>query len=76
MGGVAIGLLVVAAANSMGAPEVSLEARYPHQIKVGERLETTRASGAYDVVLDAAGTGSALSEPVDGATDRPSARRS
>ena len=73
VGGGVIGLLMVAAAKSMGAPEVSLEARYPHQLEVGERLEATPASGAYDVVLDAAGTGSALQRAIDLA--RPSAAR-
>ena len=29
------GRLAVAAARAMGAPEVSLEARYPHQIELG-----------------------------------------
>ena len=65
VGGGAIGLLTVAAAQHMGAPEVSLEARHPHQLEVGERVGATSVSGVYDVVLDAAGTGSALQRTVE-----------
>jgi threonine dehydrogenase-like Zn-dependent dehydrogenase len=60
VGGGAIGLLAVAAARAMGAAEVGLEARYPHQREVGERIGATSAAGGYDVVIDAAGSGSAL----------------
>ena len=45
VGGGAIGLMAVAAAAAMGAAEVSLEARYPHQIELGERLGATAAVG-------------------------------
>ena len=65
VGGGAIGLLAAAAAKAMSAAEVSLEARYPHQQAVGERLGTTTPSGAYDVVIEAAGTGSALHRAVE-----------
>jgi 2-desacetyl-2-hydroxyethyl bacteriochlorophyllide A dehydrogenase len=65
VGGGAIGLLMVAAAQRMGAPEVSLDARYPHQREVGERLAATTAVGLYDVVIDAAGSGSALQRAVE-----------
>ena len=44
----------------MGAAEVSLDARYPHQIELGERLGATQPSGVYDVVIEAAGSESAL----------------
>jgi threonine dehydrogenase-like Zn-dependent dehydrogenase len=60
VGGGAIGLMAVAAARAMGAAEVSLEARYPHQIELGERLGATQPSGLYDVVIEAAGSESAL----------------
>jgi threonine dehydrogenase-like Zn-dependent dehydrogenase len=60
VGGGAIGLMAVAAARAMGAAEVSLEARYPHQIALGERLGATQPSGQYDVVIEAAGSESAL----------------
>jgi threonine dehydrogenase-like Zn-dependent dehydrogenase len=60
VGGGAIGIMAVAAATALGAAEVSLEARYPHQIAAGERLGATAPSGAYDVVIEAAGSESAL----------------
>src|SRR5436190_2108458 len=59
-GGGAIGLMAVAAAQAMGAAEVSLEARYPHQKELGERLGATETSGQYDVVIEAAGSESSL----------------
>jgi 2-desacetyl-2-hydroxyethyl bacteriochlorophyllide A dehydrogenase len=65
VGGGAIGLLMVAAAQAMGAAEVSLESRYPHQRDVGERLGATGVAHDYDVVLEAAGSGSALHRAVD-----------
>src|SRR4029079_5149194 len=60
VGGGAIGLLAVAAAGAMGAAEASPHARYPHQFELGERLGATPASGEYDVVIEAAGSESAL----------------
>jgi 2-desacetyl-2-hydroxyethyl bacteriochlorophyllide A dehydrogenase len=65
VGGSAIGFLMVAAAESMGAAETSLESRYTHQREVGERLGATSVSGGYDIVLDAAGSGTALHRAVD-----------
>lgn len=60
VGGGAIGLMAVAAARAMGAEEVALEARYPHQIELGERLGASQPDGLYDVVIEAAGSESAL----------------
>jgi threonine dehydrogenase-like Zn-dependent dehydrogenase len=60
VGGGAIGLMAVACAQALGAAEVSLEGRYPHQIELGERLGATSPSGLYDVVIEAAGSESAL----------------
>lgn len=60
VGAGAIGLMALASARALGASEVSLEARHPHQIELGERLGATRPSGVYDVVIEAAGTESAL----------------
>lgn len=41
----------------MGADDVVLEARHPHQKEAGERLgATVGASGHYDVVVEAAGS--------------------
>jgi threonine dehydrogenase-like Zn-dependent dehydrogenase len=65
VGGGAIGLLALAAARRMGAAELSLEARYPHQREVGERLGATSPSGGYDVVIAAAGSGSALHRAIE-----------
>jgi threonine dehydrogenase-like Zn-dependent dehydrogenase len=60
VGGGAIGLLAVLAAQEQGAAEVSLEARHPHQIEGGERLGATRPSGDYDLVVEASGAESGL----------------
>src|SRR4051812_25346735 len=59
VGGGSIGLLAVAAARAAGH-EVALDARHPHQIEAGERLGATRPTGAYDVVIEAAGSDSAV----------------
>lgn len=59
IGGGTIGLCAVAVARAMGA-HVSLEARYDAQLQVGERLGSEPAREEYDVVVDAAGTDSAL----------------
>jgi threonine dehydrogenase-like Zn-dependent dehydrogenase len=58
-------MLAVAAAQAQGATEVSLESRYDHQKELGERLGATQPSGVYDVVIEAAGSASALQRSVD-----------
>ena len=65
VGGGAIGLLVVAAAQGMGAAEVGLEARHPHQRQVGERLDVSKVDGLYDIVIEAAGSASGLQRAVE-----------
>ncbi|MET7335439.1 alcohol dehydrogenase catalytic domain-containing protein [Nonomuraea sp. NPDC005650] len=60
VGGGVIGLFAVLAAQAQGAAEVSLEARYPHQIEAGDRFGATRPSGDYDVVIEASGSESGL----------------
>lgn len=65
VGAGSVGLLAVAAAQSMGAAEVSLEARHPHQKVVGERLGATEPTGLYDLVIEAAGTPSAVQRSVE-----------
>lgn len=65
VGGGAIGLMAVAASQAMGAGEVGLEARYPHQIELGDRLEASRTSGQYDIVIEAAGSESGLHRAVE-----------
>jgi 2-desacetyl-2-hydroxyethyl bacteriochlorophyllide A dehydrogenase len=62
VGAGALGLLAVAGARRMGAAEVALEARHPHQRGAGERLGATvgRAHQTYDVVVEAAGSQESL----------------
>lgn len=60
VGGGAIGLLAVLAAQAQGAAEVSLEARHPHQIDAGERFGASQPSTDYDVVIEASGTEAGL----------------
>ncbi len=59
VGAGSIGLLAVAAARATGA-EVGLVARYDAQAAAGERLGARPADGEYDVVIECAGTASAL----------------
>lgn len=59
VGGGSIGLLAVAAARAMGH-EVDIEVRHPHQREAAERLGAGTPSGAYDVVIEAAGSESGL----------------
>lgn len=63
VGGGSVGLLTVAAARAMGL-EVDLDARHEHQRQVGERLGAGSPRGEYQVVVEAAGTDSALAECV------------
>ncbi|MDX2167883.1 MAG: alcohol dehydrogenase catalytic domain-containing protein [Deltaproteobacteria bacterium] len=60
VGGGSIGLCAVAAARFAGA-EVGLEARYDAQKAAGERLGARPIDGEYDVVLECAGSDSAVS---------------
>ncbi|WP_085997871.1 zinc-dependent alcohol dehydrogenase [Nocardia jiangxiensis] len=64
IGGGSVGLLAVAAAQAQDAAEVALQARYRHQMEIGERLGATEPKGRYEIVIDAAGSSSAL---LDGA---------
>lgn len=67
-----IGLCAVAAAHAAGA-EVALLARHEHQREAGRRLGARDdADGGYDLVIEAAGSESALAEAVDYA--RPGGR--
>jgi len=58
-------------ARALGC-EVGLAARHDHQRAAGERLGASEISGHYDVVIEAAGTESALASAVDLA--KPSAQ--
>jgi len=64
IGGGTIGLCAVAAARARGA-EVALVARHETQRAAGERLGARAASGLYDVVIEAAGTESAVARAVE-----------
>jgi threonine dehydrogenase-like Zn-dependent dehydrogenase len=65
VGGGAIGLCAVAALLSAGA-EVALEARHDAQRAAGERLGARLpAAGAYDLVVDAAGTESSFAKAAE-----------
>lgn len=64
VGGGSIGLCAVAAARACGA-EVALVARHDAQRAAGERLGALGASGLYDVVIEAAGSESALAGAVE-----------
>jgi threonine dehydrogenase-like Zn-dependent dehydrogenase len=64
VGAGAIGLAVVAAARSL-AGDVGLVARHDTQRAAGERLGAGSVSGEYDVVIEAAGTESALAEAAE-----------
>jgi threonine dehydrogenase-like Zn-dependent dehydrogenase len=64
IGGGSIGLLAVAGASAAGA-DVDLVARHPAQIEAGERLGAGTPRGNYDLVVDAAGSASALATGVE-----------
>jgi threonine dehydrogenase-like Zn-dependent dehydrogenase len=64
VGAGSIGLCAVAAATTAGA-EVGLVARHETQREAGRRLGAGEAQGGCDLVVDAAGTASALSRAVE-----------
>jgi threonine dehydrogenase-like Zn-dependent dehydrogenase len=65
VGAGAIGILAAASAQAMGAPEVAVEARHPHQHEARERLGAGPPTGDYDVVLETAGSESGLHRAVE-----------
>ena len=67
VGAGALGLLAVAGARRMGAADVTLEARHPHQREAGERLGATvgEPRKTYDVVVEAAGSQESLARCVE-----------
>ena len=71
VGAGALGLLAVAGARRMGADDVALEARHPHQREAGERLGARiGADGVYDVVVEAAGSEASLARSIELAAPR------
>lgn len=65
VGGGAIGLLAAAAAQSLGAPAVDVEARHPHQHVARERLGAGLPDAGYDVVLETAGSDTGLARAME-----------
>jgi len=63
IGGGAIGLSAVAVAASSYA-EVGLSARYRHQIEAGSLIGAGEIDGLYDLVVECAGTESAVNQAV------------
>ncbi|MFF3249268.1 zinc-binding dehydrogenase [Streptomyces sp. NPDC002870] len=71
VGGGSIGLLAAAAAQHRGF-DVDVDTRHGHQLAAAERLGFDQPSGAYDVVIDSAGSESSLVRSADAA--RPGGR--
>jgi 2-desacetyl-2-hydroxyethyl bacteriochlorophyllide A dehydrogenase len=71
VGGGSIGLLAAAAAQHQGL-DVDVDTRHDHQRAAAERLGSGRPNGAYDVVLDAAGSESSMARSAEAA--RPGGR--
>lgn len=65
VGAGAIGILAAASAQKMGALEVAVEARHPHQHEARERINAVVPSGGYDVVIETGGSESALQRAVE-----------
>jgi threonine dehydrogenase-like Zn-dependent dehydrogenase len=61
VGAGAIGILAAASAQQMGAAEVAVQARYPHQHEARERIGAVEPTGDYDVVIETGGSESAPS---------------
>ncbi len=64
IGGGTIGLCAVAVAGS-NCTEVGLSARYSHQKEAGDLLDAKEIEGLYDIVVECAGTESAVTEAVN-----------
>jgi 2-desacetyl-2-hydroxyethyl bacteriochlorophyllide A dehydrogenase len=65
VGGGAIGQLAVAGAQAQGADAVALDARYERQREIGEQSGVGPPEGMYDVVIEAAGSPSALARAIE-----------
>jgi threonine dehydrogenase-like Zn-dependent dehydrogenase len=60
-----IGILAATSAQSMGALEVAVEARHPHQHEARESVGASTPTGGYDVVIETGGSESALHRAVE-----------
>ena len=65
VGAGAIGILAAASAQAMGAPDVAVEARHPHQHDARERIGAVTPTGDYDIVIETGGSESALHRAVE-----------
>jgi len=65
VGAGAIGLLAGVAAQAMGAPEVVIEARHPHQRQAAERFGLATPTEMYDVVIETGGSEGSLHRAVE-----------
>lgn len=65
VGAGAIGILAAASAQQMGAPEVAVEARHPHQHEAREGINAVVPTTGYDVVIETGGSESALRRAVE-----------
>jgi 2-desacetyl-2-hydroxyethyl bacteriochlorophyllide A dehydrogenase len=64
VGAGAIGILAAASAQTMGARDVAVEARHPHQHEARERIGAAAPTSGYDVVIETGGSESALHRAV------------
>jgi threonine dehydrogenase-like Zn-dependent dehydrogenase len=65
VGGGAIGILAAASAQTMAAPDVAVESRYPHQHEARARIGAPTPNAGYDVVIETAGSESGLHRAVE-----------
>ncbi|HEX4186096.1 MAG TPA: zinc-binding dehydrogenase [Stellaceae bacterium] len=65
VGAGAIGILVAASAQQMGAAEVAVEARHAHQHEASESIGAVVPTSEYDVVIETGGSESALQRAVE-----------
>jgi threonine dehydrogenase-like Zn-dependent dehydrogenase len=65
VGAGAIGILAAASAQTMGAPEVAVEARHRHQYEASVRIGALTPTDGYDVVIETAGSESGLHRAVE-----------
>lgn len=65
VGAGAIGILAAASAQRMGAAEVAVEARHPHQHEARECIGAVVPTSGYDVVIETGGSETALHRAVE-----------
>jgi threonine dehydrogenase-like Zn-dependent dehydrogenase len=65
VGAGAIGILAAASAQTMGATDVAVEARHPHQHDARERIGAATPTADYDIVIETGGSESALHRAVE-----------